>query len=358
MVVGGGALGCAVAFWVARAGVRVTLIERDPPGQHASAKNAGNLNPLFMTPPPLIPFALESFRLHLALAEELATLLNGARYAVEPVRRLLISFDESDSLEFENVIRLFAGQAGFSIRQLEVPSVCALEPRVSKDAQGALLMEGNRCLNAQALTSALADGAARLGGTIMRAGVRELKTASGRVTAVKTQDLEIACDAIVLATGPWIAKIEQWVGLSLPVKPVKGQLLRMKLPGEGLRYDLTHGIAGLYRRNQNEVWVGGTQEDAGLDETPTEEIRHHLLEQAVRIMPEMAQAQLLEHVAALRPVTPSGLPIVEQASGWSNVYIANGGCSKGILLCTGIAQALRDLMLNGQTTMPLNFQNT
>ena len=144
----------------------------------------------------------------------------------------------------------------------------------------------------------------------------------------------------------------------MPVKPVKGQLLRMKLPGEGLRYDLTHGIAGLYRRNQNEVWVGGTQEDAGLNETPTEEIRHHLLEQAVRIMPEMAQAQLLEHVAALRPVTPSGLPIIEQASGWNNVYIANGGCNKGILLCTGIAQALRDLMLNGQTTMPLNFQNT
>jgi glycine oxidase len=131
----------------------------------------------------------------------------------------------------------------------------------------------------------------------------------------------------------------------------------MRLPGEGLRCDLTRGINGLYRRNQNEIWVGGTQEHVGLDETPTDEARQFLLDQAVRIVPEMAHAELLEHTAALRPMTPSGLPIVGKAKGWSNVYIANGGCNKGILLCTGIAQAMSDLILSGQTTTSLHFQN-
>ena len=217
-------------------------------------------------------------------------------------------------------------------------------------------MEGNKSVNAHALTCALADGAARLGAKSVRANVCELKTESKFVTAVQTDDQEIPCDAVVLATGAWVAEIQKWLGVSLPVKPVKGQLLRMKLPGEGLHYDLTCGVAGLYRRNQNEVWVGGTQEHAGFDETPTDEMREFLLKEAVRIMPEMARAELLEHTATLRPVTPSGFPIAGQSPGWNNVFIANGGGNKGVLLCTGIAQAIHDLVLTGRTAMPLNFQ--
>jgi glycine oxidase len=356
VVAGGGALGCAIAFWLARAGVRITLVERDSFGEHASGKNAGNLNPIFMTPPPLVPFALESFQLHLSLAEELAALLNGAHYAVEPVKRLLISFTESESAEFEQINKSFAGRNGFSARLLDAQSLRTLEPRLSENVQDGLLMEGNKSVNARALTCALADGAARLGAKILRVNVCGLKTKSEHVIAVQTENGEISCDAVVLATGAWVGEIKNWLGVSLPVNPVKGQLLRMKLPGEGLRYDLTWGISGLYRRNRSEVWVGGTQERAGLDETPTDEIRQQLLDDAVRVMPEMARAELLEHIASLRPVTPSGFPIVERASGWNNVYIANGGGNKGILLCTGIAQAIHDLMLTGRTAMPLNFQ--
>ncbi len=344
VVVGGGVVGCAVAFRLAQAGAHVTLIERDSFGLHASGKNAGNLNPIFMAPPSLVPFALESYRLHTTLAGELAS-LGCAPYAMEPVRRILLAFDETEKEEFENIARLFEARDHFSTRLLDGRELRSMEPRIADEVRAGLLMEGNLSLDGHALTNALADGSARLGATMIRACVKQLKTESRRVIAVQTENGEIACDAIVLATGPWIADTEQWLGLSLPVTALKGQMLRMKLPGEGLHFDITHGMVSLYRRRNNEAWVGVTQEDAGMDETPTDEARHYLQREAARIMPEMAQAELLEHTASLRPMTPAGLPIIEQAVGWENVFVANGGGAKGVLLCTGIASAIRDLIL-------------
>lgn len=352
VVIGGGVLGSAIAFRLTQSGVRVTLVERDAFGEHASGKNAGNLNPIFMAPPMLTPLSLESFRLHPILAEELAK-QGCARYEVKPVRRLLLAFNEAERMQLNEVAALFSGHEGFSAQLLDTSALRILEPRLADDVLAGLLMEGNMALDSHALNCALVDGAARLGATLVRAGVHSLGAASGRVCSVGTQYGNIPCDAVVLATGPWVSETLKWLGLKLPIEPVKGQLLRMKLPGKGLEFDLTHGMISLYRRGRGEVWVGVTKERIGLDETPTEQGRQQLLAEAIRIMPEMADALLLEHSATLRPMTPSGLPIIGQAPGWDNVYIANGGGFKGVLLCTGIAQAMLDLMLTGGTGISL-----
>lgn len=344
VVVGGGVTGCAVAYRLARAGIRVTLIERDAPGSHASGKNAGNLNPVFMAPPALVPFALESFRLHEVLARELAA-AGCPPYAMEPVRRILLAFNDHEAGEFENVARLFEGRAGFSTRLLDTGELHSLEPRISPEAGCGLLMEGNLSVDSRTLVLSLTEGAVKSGATYLRGDVTQMKTSNGRVTTVQTATGEIVCDAVVLATGPWTAGTAQWLGLSLPVKPLKGEMLRMKLPGDGLRFDLTHGPVSLYRRGNDEAWVGVTQEEAGMDETPTEKARDYLLASAVRILPEIVDAELIEHTASLRPMTPDGLPIVMRAEGWENVFVANGGGQKGVLLCTGIAEKIHDLLL-------------
>lgn len=355
VVIGGGAVGCAVAFALARSGVRTTLVEPDPFGAHASGKNPGNLNPILNAPPSLVPFALESFSRHLALAEELARLGCG-RYALEPVRRLLLAFDPSEDEGLLDLSRAFEGRDGFSARPLEPEALRKLEPRLSVDVRTGLLVLGNMSVDARALTCALASGAVRLGAQLVRDRVRNLDTASGRVTGVHLGGGVLPCEAIVLATGPWVSETRRWLGVSLPIEPVKGQMLRMRLSGEGLRFDFSHGDIALYRRGRDEIWVGVTKERDGLDETPTEDGRAHLMAGAVRMLPDMARAVLLEHCAAARPQGPSGLPIVGKAAGWDNVFVANGGGIKGILLCTGIAQAIHDLLLVGSTRMPLAFQ--
>jgi glycine oxidase len=354
IVVGGGVVGCAVAFTLARSGVRVTLIEPDPFGAHASGKNPGNLNPLLHTPPALVPLALESFRRHMALAEELSAL--GCRgYDLAPVRRILLAFDAARRRELEEIARGFENRKGFSARLLDPKAVLDLEPRIAIDLQAGLLVLGNMSVDSRALTHALAEGASRHGAKIVPMRVGGLDTVSGRVAAVRVGRDSISCDAVVLATGPWVSETKEWLGLSLPVEPIKGQMLRMKLPGEAPRHDISHGIISLYRRGGDEIGVGVTKEGVGLDEASTEAGRAHLIAGAVRIFPDMAGAVLLEHLTALRPQGPSGFPIVGKAPEWENVYVANGGGIKGVLLCTGIGQAIRDLLLEGASRMPLTL---
>jgi len=158
---------------------------------------------------------------------------------------------------------------------------------------------------------------------------------------------------VVLATGPWVAEAKDWLGLDLAVEPVKGEMLRMRLPPPNITHDLTHGMISLYRRRDDEVWVGVTRERTGFDESPTAEGRRALIEGASRIMPAIREASLIEHLASLRPMTPAGLPVVGRAPGWGNVFIANGGGIKGVLLSTGIGAAIRDLVLTGTTTLPI-----
>ncbi|HET7033815.1 MAG TPA: FAD-dependent oxidoreductase, partial [Casimicrobiaceae bacterium] len=102
VIVGGGVFGCCVAYELARSQAAVSLIERDPIGAHASGRNPGNLNPILGAAPELVPFALESFRLHQSLARELGS-RSVTRYALDPVRRVLLAFDESDDDELAAV---------------------------------------------------------------------------------------------------------------------------------------------------------------------------------------------------------------------------------------------------------------
>lgn len=353
VIVGGGVLGCSVAYHLARSGARTTLIERDRIGDHASGKNPGNLNPILAAGPDLLPLALASFHLHRSLARELAA--SGCTpYGIAPVRRVLVAFDEQDRHELDAAARLFAGHAGFPTTRLTAPELRSIEPRLSEAVLEGLLIEGNQSLHSGAFMLALAEGARKAGATRVHAAVQGLRHDGRRaVAAVRIETGEHACDALVLATGPWVAETRTWLGVELAVEPVKGEMLRLRLPGANITHDFTHGMASLYRRGADEAWVGVTRERCGFDEGPTEQGKRALVDAASRIMPAIRDATMLEHLAALRPATPTGLPVVDRAPGWDNVFVANGGGIKGMLLCTGIGVAIRDLVLTGATSMPI-----
>jgi len=352
IVVGAGIVGSAAAFRLAQAGMRVTLIDRDAPGNQASGKNAGHLNPIHLTPPPLVPFALECYGAHARLADELAA-LGCPGYGREPVRRILVAMNTDEAAGFEALREKFRGRESFPTRLLDRESLRSLEPRVAPGAVGGLLLEGTMAVDPRALTGVLVDASVKQGARLVRARVDRLDASGRRARAVCAGPHTFPCDDLVLATGPWVEETEKWLGLQLPVRPLKGQLLRMSAPRGGLAYDLSSRCgASLYRRGPGEVWVGGTEEDAGFDDAPTPEARASLLAGAALLMPEMAEARLLEHTAALRPVTPDRMPVLERARGWDNVILANGGGNKGVLLAAGMAEAVRTLLLGepGETS--------
>jgi len=350
--VGGGVFGAVTAFELARAGLGVTLVDRDPPGAHASGRNPANLNPILGTPPELLPLALASFRLHAELQASLAEVGCGD-YRLADVRRVLVWCDEAERGALDAVAAAFAGQHGFASSRLDGRDLALLEPRVAGAARGGVLLDGNRSLDAAAFNRALLEAVARHGGRLLRAAVRRIEPRSGGFRVSVADAATIDCRTVVLATGPWVAECREWLAVDLPVRPVRGQMARVTLPGGPLHVDVTHGPISLYRRGAEATWVGATREEAGFDERPTAHGLQSLLDTAAKFVPVVREATVVDHMAALRPTTPDGLPLIGPVPGHEGVYVANGGGGKGMLLCAAAGRAIRDLVVDGGTSLPI-----
>jgi glycine oxidase len=190
------------------------------------------------------------------------------------------------------------------------------------------------------------------GANVVSGDVKDVTAMAGGYR-VRTDRDDHEAEIVLLAKGPWVGDVLEWLGVALPVTPEKGELLRLRLPGPNIAYDLTHEHISLYRRGDGEVWVGVTRQPGEFDEQPSDWGRQYLLEGAAKILPAIAGAQLIEHLASVRPVAPGGLPLVGVIPDHPNLYVANGGGHKGMLLSAGVGRALCDLILNGSTTVPI-----
>jgi glycine oxidase len=344
-VIGAGVTGCAAAYQLCRVGCTVTLLERGAIAAHASSQNAGNLNPLHGTPAPLVPLALAAFRLHAQIRAELSD-LGCARCAAVQVGRIYLGYTRTDLPRLRATAALFAGTAGFYSAWLTREELLRIEPRLAADTAFGVLAQGNLTIDGLEFALSLAAGASRLGCALLAEEVLGVTTCHDRVISVNTRHGTLECDGIVLATGPWIAEARSWLGVEVPVEPVKGEILRVRLSQPVPTYDLTWETTSIYRRGQD-TWIGTTTKKCGLDSIPTAEARDVLLTRAARMMPELGNACVLDHLAAVRPMSLHGRPIASRAAGWQNVYIANGGGSKGLLWSVSIAKAIADLITAG-----------
>ena len=202
-------------------------------------------------------------------------------------------------------------------------------------------------------TQALAEGAQKLGATVRAGAARGVRLDNGRVLSVILDDGEIPCGQLVLAAGPWSREAEPWLDISLPVDPLKGEILRLEMHGPALASDFHGAGASLYPRQDGLVWCGTTETNEGFNKEPTDAAKESIWGAAVQLLPELAHATLIKHTACLRPITPDYMPIVGRAPGWDNVYLATGAGKKGILLSPGMGKATADLLTEGVTDVPL-----
>ena len=353
-IVGGGAAGCAVAYYLARAGVKSTIVEREGVGSQASGYSAGGLNPLEGTgiPGPLGPLAIESFRMHTELRNRLVS-ESGVNFQYQLISKVSLALNESDVSDLLETMKVFEAKQGFSAHWVDGEDVHHLEPRLTDAIIGGLYTYGNAALNSYLYTTALSKAAQSLGAEVHSGEVTGLTRSGDRVTGVRLERGHMACDSVVLATGPWSQRAGAWLGFPVPVEPLKGEILRLRVSGPHLEYDFTWDHVSLFHRLDGLVWVGTTEEPRGFETHPTESVRRKLLEGATELMPAIADASLVKHTACLRPVTPDWLPIIGLAPGWDNVYLATGAGKKGILISPGIGKAIADLVTGGETDLPI-----
>lgn len=355
VIIGGGIVGTVTAYFLGKAGLNCVLVERDSVGSHASGFAYGGLSPLSGEgiPGPLAAVAQEGMRLHREFAHTLPAETGvNTEYRVRP--SLSLAFTEQEVRKAQAVLPWQQQQPGYTVRWVDQTEARRLEPRIAEQALGGVWIEGTADVEPYRLVLALARAAENMGTQIRHGNVTGLKRQGQRVTGVLLEHGEIACDTVILALGPWSKATSAWLGVPIEVRPLKGQILRLRAPGRPLECSV--GWGGNYATTKPDglLWTGTTEEEAGFHEHPTTEGRDKIIASLVQMLPSMAEAELVQHTACLRPLPLDGMLLLGRVPGWEGVYMTTGAGRKGILLGPAMGRITADLITTGHTSMALD----
>ena len=347
VIVGGGVVGVSTAYLLAREGVSSVIVEKDSVGSHASGFAYGGLSRPRGTGPN-VPVLAEAWRLHERFGTELPeeTGVN-TEFRLRP--SLSLAFTEEEATQLQASLQWGRHEDGPSVRWVDAKEVLEIEPRVNPEAVGGVYVEGGGDVEPYRLALALVQAAERHGATVRHGTVTGLRVEGGRVRGVTLESGEIACETVVLAMGPWSAEASEWLGVPVPVRPLKGQILRLQAPGEPFRCSL--GWSGDYATTKPDglLWTGTTEEEAGFDDRPTAAARDKIMASLLRMVPSLVEARLAQQTACLRPVSSDGQMLLGRAPATEGVYVATGGGRQGIMLGPGMAKVVVDLITRGST---------
>jgi glycine oxidase len=352
VIVGGGIAGCAVAYYLTTLGVKPIVVEREGVASAASGFAQGGLYVMSGAglDGPLFPFATESLRLH----HELYPLLK-EETGLDPLLGsksvLAAAFDDVD-IGALHARHTWQTERGFTAHWLDEKAVRELEPGIGPEVIGALVTEDTWVLESDVLTKAFMQAAEKHGAEFRIGDVEGLDWDGDRVTGVRLSDSAISCPSVVLALGPWSAHLKEWIGVDVPVQPIKGEILRLRSKTPPVTPHLAWHDSYMVKKPDGLLWTGTTEDEAGFDREPTESGAQRIMEGAARIFPAIADAVIEVHTACLRPVTPDNAPIVGAVPGKQGVYIATGGGRKGILSGPAIGKSVADIVVHGVTDLP------
>ena len=346
IVVGGGVVGCATAYFLARDGYSVTLIERDSIASHASGFAYGGLSPIMgiIEDDPVLALSNAAEAIHVELAERLPG-ESGVEYEHRRKTSLTLATSTIEVDELRRAHDWLRQHYDGEVTWHDEKSVRALEPRVGPSVIAGLFADRASEVEPYRFTLALWQAAERSGAVMRNATVAGVVRQGGNVCGVRLESgEEIATSAVVLAAGPWMGKATEWLGIDIPISPLKGQILRLRAPGEPLAVSLSWSHNYATTKPDGLVWCGTTEEHVGFDERPTPSGRDTIMASIVAVLPYMVDAELVQHTACLRPVAPDGLPVLGPAPGNAGVFIASGSGRKGIFLGPAMGRTVAEMV--------------
>jgi glycine oxidase len=341
IVVGAGVVGCAVAHALAARGARVRVLDTRGVGQGATRASAGMLAPYIEGghEPALIRLGVRSLARYDQFVGD-AERDAGRRLEYRRCGTLQVALTTSQLGELSDIAA--------DLRRLQVPHALLdevdarrREPGLCEGVRGALEIPIHGYVRAAALTAALADAARRHGAAIEEARVTGFEPASSGVR-VHTETATLEADAVVIAAGSWAS------ALALPVRPIRGQLVQLRLPEPPAGRVLWGPRCYVVPWQDGVTLVGATVEDVGFDESVTAGGVHQLLDAAIELLPGLGAALVDDIRAGLRPMAPDGLPAIGASSTMPGVYYALGHFRNGVLLAPLTASLVADLIVEGR----------
>ncbi len=349
LIIGGGIIGSATAYSLAKAGASVVLLEKGEIGGEASGAAAG------MLIPPGAAYAEGPFR---DLCYASLGLYPSVIAGLEEETGTDVQFLSADLLavaETEQAaqgLQALARHPGNYFEWADGESVRRLEPGLSPAILGAAYAADQRHVNPVLLTQAFAQ-AARLRGADLRldTAVSGFSTKADRVLGVRTGRRTVAADHVVLAAGPWTRSLAGKLGAEVPTLPMRGQILAYR--AAQARHIVSAADGYLVPKAGGFLYVGATEEDVGFRPQTTQRGLAWLRRLGRRLVPTLRYREIATSWAGLRPGSPDGLPIIGPLPGWSNVTVATGHFRNGILLAAATASLVAELTTTGKTEMPL-----
>ncbi len=366
VVIGGGVVGTAIAYFLARKNLDVILVEKGAITAGTSGKGEGDVLICDKTP----GFDSRLTRLSLDLFPQIANQLDDNIGWTQ--KGSLLAIENEAEMEAAKTLCSQLVAEGLPVRILDKYEVHEDEPYLAPDIVGGMETDGDGSLNPMALAYGLVRGAKKLGAKVLthRAVTGIGLDANGCVERVVTKGGEILAKRVVNAAGVWAAEIGKLVGLNIPIKPRQGQLLvaertfpvaRRKVMEFGYmmaKFDSQdyvrqvtpemkkYGVALVFEPTEAQNFlIGSSRRFVGMDTSCHIDVLQAMAQRAIRFFPVIKDIKVIRSYAGLRPFTPDHLPIISETE-VPGFYVAAGheGDGIGLSLITGklIAQMICD----------------
>ena len=362
-IVGAGVAGCAIAWELASRGAAVRVVDPRGVGKGATSASAGILAPRIEgRMPELLRLTLCSLGLFDSF---MARLRRDGATSIEYERNgtLQVALDQEDANSLKAATAQLA-DAHIPHSWLDARQARRVEPSLSPDVIGALLIPEHGYVGVTALVDALADAARARGVEFIIGPVSEVR--GGEPAETVTPRGVIESDVVVIAAGSWSSQLAGAADSAVPavaaaqvsvrpspVRPIRGQLLDLKMPARAASRVLWGTDCYIVPWHDGTVLVGATVEDVGFDESATVAGVQQLSGAAVRMLPALEQAVFSGVRVGLRPATRDELPVIGSSSSMPGIVYATGHYRNGVLLAPLTALLVADLVLENRARTEL-----
>lgn len=352
IIIGGGIIGCAIAYNLAKRDVKPLVIDKATRvGTEASWAGAGILTSHASTNEPYPTLCRASLARYPTLAEELRA---ETQIDIEFIRSgtLSVFFNQTEAAGLIGLADRRV-KRGFSAEVLTAEEAWQLAPALAKSIAGAVLFPEDAHVRNPRMVKALAKGAAKLGARFRLGNpVTNFVKEDEHVIGVIVNGETLYADTFVIAAGCWAGTLIDQLGVPIQVEPVRGQIVLV----ETMPPPFQHIIDGLgiyiVPRADGRILLGATVEYVGYDKTATVDGAKQMIDAGVAIAPQLANAAFVQTWAGLRPYVKKG-PILGYLPGYDNVALATGHFKNGILLAPITGQLIAELLTTREPSLSL-----
>ncbi len=336
-IIGGGIVGCSLAYDLTRQGISVTIFDRRELAQEASRASAGIISAPSPAAGDTLPIALRSFQRYPDLIREIEERAGFSTGWHKTGMTLLATDTETASVR--NLVAWYL-QHDIHPIWLDQGDLREREPATSDRFTGGLFQPDVASVILERVSQALALSAQQLGASIREhETIIDIEVEHARASAIRTSRERVPVDTVIVAAGAWSQMFSNALDWEISTVPVRGQMMAVSNVTPRVRSVLAHDGVYLVPRADGNVAAGATEEpESGFNNSVTPDGLSWLTHKASAIAPAVGNGKLISTWAGLRPGTPDGRPIIGPVPHLKNVWIVTGHFRSGALLAPGTSE--------------------